>query len=107
MGADTTEYTGQRKISHDDFNGFPVISLLDHLHITLHIQVSRAGQPTGGLIKFLYTKCTRNCLSIRFVNGLPAPQTHVILAGPYNRADLDTVATTCAFVRIKIAGVLL
>jgi len=107
MGADTAKYTGQWEIPHDDFNGFPVLSLLHHLHITLHIQVSRAGQSTGGLIEFFYAKGARNGLGIRSVNGLAAPQTHIILAGSHNRTYLGAVATACAFIKIKIAGVLL
>jgi hypothetical protein len=106
MGADTPKYPGQWEILHDDFNGFPVLSLLHHLHITLYIQVSRTGQPTGGLIEFLYAKGARNGLSIRFVNGLAGTQTHIILVGPHNRAHRDTVGTACAFIKIKIAGVL-
>jgi hypothetical protein len=45
-------------------------------------------------------------LSIRFVNGLAGTQTHIILVGPHNRAYRDTVGTACAFIKIKIAGVL-
>jgi uncharacterized protein YfeS len=46
-------------------------------------------------------------LGIRSVNGLAAPHAHIILVGPHNRADLDTIGTACAFIKIKIAGVLL
>ena len=69
--ADPSQHSGQGQVLHDDLKGLFVLSLLHHLHIALHIQTGRAGEPARSLVRFLNRKSTGNGLGVLLVDGLP------------------------------------
>jgi hypothetical protein len=56
VGADAPQDTGQGQILHDDLQGFFVLALAHHLHVTLDIESGRTGQAAGALSAFWMAK---------------------------------------------------
>ena len=81
MRADSPQHTRKGQVFHDDVEGFFVFSLFYHLHITLDIDAGRAGQATGGLAFFLYSKGTGDGLCVFFIGSLSIAHALIIFIG--------------------------
>jgi hypothetical protein len=103
MRADTAEYAREGEIPHDDFDGFPVLAFLYHLHITLHIQIGRAGHSAWCCVAFPYGEAAWDSLSVRFVSGLSVIQALIVFTRQCDWAYIHTIATGCAFIRIYVS----
>ncbi len=106
VGADATQYTGQRQVFHDDLQGFLILTLFDHLHVALHIETARAGQPTGGFVGFLDGISAGNGLGVLLEGGFFGTQTFVVFARKIHRTDRGALTTAGTLVKINVAGVL-
>jgi hypothetical protein len=69
MGTNPSKYSGQGELFHDNFQGFFIFALFDHLHISLNIKTCRAGKTTGGLISLLNRKSAWYCLGVFLVSS--------------------------------------
>jgi len=73
------------------------------LHVTLHVEPGRAGQPARGLVRFLNGKSAGNGLRIFFVRGPPRGQALIVFARQLHRADFCTIPAGCALGRVNVA----
>jgi len=102
VGADPPQHSGQGQVLHDDLKGLFVLSFLHHLHIALHIQTGRAGEPARSLVRFLNRKSTRNSLSVLLVSRPPGGETLIVLARQFHRARLRAIPASRALGRINV-----
>ena len=105
MGADPPQDPGKGEVFHDNFKGFPVPPLSDHLDIPLDIESRGTGEAAGGLVHFLYGKGAGNGLSVFLVGGLPLGKALVVLIGKRDGAGLGAIAAGRALCLIQIARV--
>ena len=88
---DPAQNTGQGQSLHDQFDGFPVFSLSDQLHISLNVYARRACLYTGRPIFFVDAKRDGNRLGKGAIDGFPGLEGFIPFAVQRDRADTDTV----------------